>query len=139
MRLIDASVFVHAFIKPKRKLKPHEVKIKEAAKTIVKRIDSGEKVAITVIQLAEIADILESYMPLEKALKIEEFILYAPNIKVYEVTKKDCIDALQIAKKYKIGLSDAIAYIIMVRKSIKEIYSFDKDFDKLKSIKRITH
>lgn len=137
MRLVDASVFVHAFVKPKRKLKPHEIRIKEAAKAIVKRIDNGEKVALTVIQLAEIANILESYMPLDNALKIEEFLLYAPNIKVYEVTKKDCIDALQVAKKYRIGLSNAIAHVIMIRNSIKEIYSFDKDFDKLENIKRI--
>jgi hypothetical protein len=32
MIFVDASVFVHAFIKPKRKLKPYEVKIKQAAK-----------------------------------------------------------------------------------------------------------
>jgi predicted nucleic acid-binding protein len=31
MIFVDASVFVHAFIKPKRKLNPHEVKIKQAA------------------------------------------------------------------------------------------------------------
>jgi len=47
----DASVLVHAFIKPKRKLKPHEVEIKETAKKIVSRINEGEEVGITVVQL----------------------------------------------------------------------------------------
>ena len=37
MRFVDASVFVHAFLKPKRELKPHEIKIKESAKKIVRR------------------------------------------------------------------------------------------------------
>ena len=60
MRFVDASVFVHAFIKPKRELKPHEVKIREAAKVIVKKINEGEKVGLTVIQLAEIANIRET-------------------------------------------------------------------------------
>ena len=137
MRFVDASVFVHAFIKPKRKLKPHEVKIKESAKEIVKRINEGEEVGITVIQIAEIANLLESYLPLNEALKIEEFLLVAGNVKVFDVTKKDCLNALKIAKKKNVGLSDAIAYVIMVKKGVKEIYSFDKDFDNL-NVKRIT-
>jgi len=29
MRFVDASVFVHAFIKPKRKLKEHEIRINQ--------------------------------------------------------------------------------------------------------------
>jgi len=43
MKFVDASVFVHAFIKPKRELKPHEVKIKQAAQKIVKRINEEKK------------------------------------------------------------------------------------------------
>ena len=60
---------LNPFIKPKRKLKPHEVKIKESAKEIVKRINEGEEVGITVVQIAEIANLLESYLPLNEALK----------------------------------------------------------------------
>lgn len=138
MKFIDASVFVHAFIKPKRKLKPHEVKIKESAKAIVKKINEGEKVGLTVIQLAEIANIIENYMPLEDALQVEEFLLYAPNVKIYGVTRENCIKALKVAKNKIVGLNDAIAYIVMLENKIKEIYSFNKDFDKLEGIKRKT-
>ena len=81
MRFVDASVFVHAFLKPKRKLKDHEVKIKESAKKIVKRINNGEEVGITVVQIAEIANLLESYLPLKEALKVEEFLLLVKNVK----------------------------------------------------------
>jgi len=139
LKLIDASVFVHAFLKPRRKLKPHEAEIKKSAKAIVKRINEVEEVGLTVVQLAEIANILENYMPLEKALQIEKFLLYSPNVKIYKVDKKNCLKALKIAEEKKIGLSDAIAYTIMLENNIKEIYSFDKYFDKLKKIKRIFH
>ena len=88
MRFVDASVFVHAFIKPKRELKRHEVKIKESAKEIVRRINEGEEVGTTAVQVAEIANILENYLPVEDALKVEEFLLLAGNVKVYGVTKK---------------------------------------------------
>ncbi len=135
MRFVDASVFVHAFIKPRRELKPHEIEIKESAKKIVKRINEGEEVGITVVQVAEIANILESYLPLEDALKVEEFLLLAGNVKVYDVTKKDCMKALKIASDKNVGLSDAIAYVLM-DEEVEEIYSFDSDFDRLK-VKRV--
>lgn len=38
MRLVDASVFVYAFVKPRRKLKPHGEEMKKNAKKIVSRI-----------------------------------------------------------------------------------------------------
>lgn len=135
MKFVDASVFVHAFIKPKRELKPHETKIKESAKEIVKRINDGEEVGITAVQIAEIANLLESYLPLNEALKIEEFLLLAENVKVFNVTKKDCLEALEIAKEKEVGLSDAIAYIIMKRVDADGIYSFDRDFDRLDIIR----
>jgi len=137
LRFVDASVFVHAFLKPKRELKPHELEIKEAARDIVRRINEGERVGLTVVQLTEIANILEKYMPLEKALQVEKFLLYAPNVEVYGVNKRICVEALDVAEEKGVGLSDAIAYVAMLRHNIKEIYSFDKDFDKLEGIERI--
>ncbi|MCD6447962.1 MAG: type II toxin-antitoxin system VapC family toxin [Thermoplasmata archaeon] len=137
MRFVDASVFVHAFLKPKRKLKPHEIEIKESAKEIVRRINDGEEVGITVVQIVEIANLLESYLPLSEALKVEEFLLLAKNVNVFDVTKRDCLKALKISRERSAGLSDAIAYVVMMKIGVNEIYSFDSDFDKL-NVKRIT-
>ena len=47
-RFMDASVFVHAYLKPKRPLKPQEVGVKEVAKRIVTRINGGERVLTSV-------------------------------------------------------------------------------------------
>ena len=80
---------------------------------------------------------MESYLPLSEALKIEEFLLLARNVKVFDVTRKDCLKALEIAKEKNVGLSDAIAYVIMLNNGINEIYSFDSDFDNL-GVKRVT-
>ncbi|MEM3403127.1 MAG: type II toxin-antitoxin system VapC family toxin [Nitrososphaeria archaeon] len=136
MRFIDASVFVHAFIKPKRDLKNSEVKIKNSAKEIVKKIRDGEDVSLTIVQLAEIANLLENNLTLEEAFEAEEFLLFSENIKIHSVAKGDCLRALTTAKSKKIGLSDAIAYTAMVKNGVNEIYSFDRDFDKLE-VKRI--
>jgi len=137
LRFVDASVFVHAFLKPKRKLKPHEIEIKESAKEIVRRINDGEEVGITVVQIVEIANLLESYLPLSEALKVEEFLLLAKNVNVFDVTKRDCLKALKISRERSAGLSDAIAYVVMMKIGVNEMYSFDSDFDKL-NVKRIT-
>lgn len=137
MRFVDASVFVHAFLKPKRKLKPHEIEIKESAKEIVRRINDGEEVGITVVQIVEIANLLESYLPLSEALKVEEFFLLAKNVNVFDVTKRDCLKALKISREGSVGLSDAIAYVVMTKIGVNEMYSFDSDFDRL-NVKRIT-
>ena len=89
------------------------------------------------VQLAEIANILESYLPIDRAMEVEEFLLLARNVKVYDVTKKDCLSALKIVKNGHSGLSDAIACVVMKKKEIKEIYSFDRDFDNLDGIRRV--
>ncbi|MBC7091752.1 MAG: type II toxin-antitoxin system VapC family toxin [Nitrososphaeria archaeon] len=136
MKFVDASVFVHAFIKPKRELKPFELEIKNNAKGIVRRIRDGEEVCMTVIQLAEIANLLENNLTLEEAFEVEEFLLFSENIKLYGVSKADCLKAVSVAKQNSIGLSDAIAYVLMLKNGVNEIYSFDRDFDKL-GVKRV--
>ena len=138
MRLVDASVFVHAFLKPRRKLQPHEKLIKESAKSIVRRINEGEKVAVTVVQLAEIANLLESHLPRELAAQVEEFLVRAPNVSVLTVDRRICSKALAVSAEHDVGLSDAIAYVVMQAEGIAEIYSFDRDFDGLPGIRRLT-
>jgi len=47
------------------------------------------------------------------------------------------LKAIKIAKEKRVGLNDALTYVIMLKNKIYEIYLFDKDFDKLEGIKRI--
>jgi len=77
-------------------------------------------------------------MPLKNVLDIVRGILLKSNIHVVEVSYEDYLTALSIAEKAVIGLNDALAYVIMLQKGVKEIYSFDKDFDKLDKTLRVT-
>lgn len=137
MRFIDASVFVYAFLKPRRELTPREAEAKERAKNIVRRINEGERVGITVAQLVEVANVLEKYMG-EAAHQVERFLLHAPNVWVYPVDREVCVEALKVAMEKRVELTDAIAYVVMLRHGVREIYSFDADFDGLEGIKRVT-
>jgi len=135
---VDASVFVYAFLKPKRRLQPHEAGIKDAAKKIVTRINEGEEVATSVVHFNEVCNVLEDYLPLEEALTIEKGLLFRDNILIHEVSEEDYLKALSIAEDQQVGANDALAYVVMKETEISKIYSFDKDFDAFKDIYRMT-
>ncbi len=134
---VDANVFVYAFLKPKRKLQPHEVIIKEAAKKIVSRINEGEKVAISVVHFSEVCNILDDYLPFAEAILIEKGLLFRENILICEVSEEDYLKAISVTEDQQIGVNDALAYVLMKKEAIQTIYSFDKDFDTFTDINRI--
>ncbi len=118
---VDANVFVYAFLKPKRKLQPHEVNIKEAAKKIVSRINEGEKVATSVVHFSEVCNILDDYPPFGEALLIEKGLLFRENILFCEVSEDDYLKAVSVAEDQQVGVNDALAYVLMKKKAIQTI------------------
>ncbi|MEM3379061.1 MAG: type II toxin-antitoxin system VapC family toxin [Candidatus Bathyarchaeia archaeon] len=134
---VDASVFVYAFLKTKRKLQPHEASIKEAAQKIVLRINEGEEAATSTVHFSEVCNVLDDHLPVEEALAIEKSLLFLDNIVIYKVSKEDYLKALSIAEEQQVGVNDALAYVLMKEAGLNRIYSFDKDFDLFKDIKRI--
>ncbi len=135
---MDANVFVYAFLKTKRTLQPHEVKIKETAKRIVSRINEGEKVVTSVVHFSEVCNILEDYLPIKEALLIEKGLLFRENILVCEVSKDDYLKAISVTEDQQVGVNDALAYVLMKKEAIQTVYSFDKDLDAFTDIRRIT-
>lgn len=138
-RFVDTNVFIHGLLKFNKELTEHEIQIKDNAARIIERIYRGEKVGISMAQISEIANILESYAP-DHAMIMEDFLINMPTITVYSVTRKTAQKAYKMVEKYqsnKIGLNDSIAYVTMIQEGYSEIYSFDKDFDTLSGVKRI--
>jgi len=135
---VDTNVLVYALLAPTRKLQPHEVDLKEAAKHVVERINEGENVCCSVVHFSEICNILECYLPLKQALTFEKGLLLRENIHVCDVSQDDYLDAVSIAEQYPVGLNDALAYVMMKKAEISRIYSFDKHFDCFNEITRLT-
>ena len=133
---VDANVFIYAFLKTKRTLQPHEVKIKDAAKKIVSRINEGEKVVTSVVHFSEVCNILEDNLPIEEALLIEKGLLFRENILICEVSKDDYLKAISVTEDQNVGVNDALAYVLMKKRAIQTVYSFDKDFDTFADILR---
>ena len=131
MRFIDANVFVYAFLKP-RKEPPESVKsIKESAKRILARISRGEEVLTTVVHLSEVANVVESRAGKEKAVEIVLSMLTSQNIRILDVSTADYLRAALIAEEKNLGINDALAYLKMQELGVDEIYTFDRDFERL--------
>lgn len=136
-KFVDASVFVHAFLKPKRALKPHERALKRKARDIVSRINRGEEVCTSVVHMAEIANILEDWMSLEDSRSVLVGLCMRDTVTILQVNKEQLIEAVSVGQVIPLGTTDALAVILMEANSIAEIYSFDKDFDGVEGIHRV--
>jgi len=134
---VDSNIFLHAFLKPRRKLTQKELNIKEEAQTIVKEIEAGEEVALSTTHISEVVNIIETSLGLEKSLGFLAWIVTKDNIEVYSVGLGHYETSLPLAKENEISANDALAYLFMKNHGLKEIYSFDKHFDQLKDIVRL--
>jgi predicted nucleic acid-binding protein len=136
-RFVDASVFVHAYLKPRRELRTGEVLIKKHAQTIVTRIGQGEPVFLSTVHFAEVANLLEDWMVLREAQAVQLGLATMDNVRILSVTRNDLLDALTVAGEGEVGTTDALAVLLMRREGTREIYSFDRDFDRFDDVRRV--
>jgi predicted nucleic acid-binding protein len=135
MRFVDSNVFIYAILKPKRNLTEEEKELKNKANGIFQRIVEEEEVVTSVVHLSEVANILEDAVNLTFSINFVEEVCKTKNIQIEGVTREDYISATLEAKNKKISINDMLAYLIMLRRGIKEIFSFDKHFDNLKVVR----
>ncbi len=137
MRFVDSNVFIHAFLRPRRRLERHETEIKEAAKQIVLRLEDGEEASTTVVHLSEVANLLEARMPLGDSRALLSSLVTLRGLRVVDVGGVDYSAAIQASGDLGVGVNDCLAYLVMREHGIGEIYSFDRHFDEMDGISRI--
>ncbi len=138
MKFLDANVFIYAYYKPKRKLSGKEKRMKDEAKRIISDISDGkEEVVTTIVHLSEMVNILKHGMT-SKELADFIFGLYSlDNMKIYGVSEDEYFAATELAADLNMDPNDALAIDFMRRNGIKEIYTFDADFEGKEGIKRL--
>jgi predicted nucleic acid-binding protein len=108
-----------------------------------KKVDAIEKLfksdinfILTDVTISEIIWVLISYYKQKKQSIINKIasLIHLPNIKSNKVL---IVRALEFYKKFDIDWIDAYISAYAVENKIKEIYSYDKDLDKIKNIKRL--
>ncbi|MBS7648768.1 MAG: type II toxin-antitoxin system VapC family toxin [Candidatus Bathyarchaeia archaeon] len=138
MRFLDANIFIYAFYKPKREFTQKEQWMKEQAKRIINDISLGkEEVLTTIIHLSEVVNILKHGMRAEELARFTISLFMLNNIRIRGVTKEEYFAAAELAEELKLDPNDALAVDVMRANNIKEIYSFDTDFDKISGISRL--
>ncbi len=138
MRFLDANIFIYAYYKPKRQLTQKESQMKEYAKKIIASISQGkEEVITTVVHVSEIVNILKHGMPLDQLITVIRGLFMLDNVKIKGVTREAYFAATELGDDLKLDINDALAVDIMRLNSLKEIYSFDENFDRIEGITRL--
>ena len=137
MRFVDASLFLYAYLKPRKAVPDEVAEMKKNAKVIVKRINSGERVATSLTHVSEVANILEASMPIHESHMVMRDLIHSPTIAILEPTRDNYVDAVEVAEEVSVGLNDGLAYVLMKENGIEEIYSFDRHFDRFEDVRRV--
>ena len=130
MRFVDANVFLYQIIKSPQK--DYEISGK-----ILERIQSGEEAATALPVIQEVVKWLEYN---RRKGEIASFLLAVNSY--FSMSKlgvfwENFIPAVEDMNKKQISFIDSTILQVMKQNKISEIYSNDKDFDRVDWVKRI--
>ncbi len=130
MRFVDTNVFIYSIIKsPKKDF--------EISNQILHRIENGEIVATSLAVIQEVVDFLE-YNGRKKEIgsflmSINSFL----SMNKLAPTWSNFLPCIGDLYFKQIDFVDALTLQLMKENKITEIYSHDKDFDRVDWVKRI--
>jgi predicted nucleic acid-binding protein len=112
--------------------------MKEQAKKIISSISQGrEEVMITVVHLSEVVNILKHGMPSERLTSVILGLFMLDNVRILGVSRDAYFAAADLGGDLKIDPNDALAVDAMRLNDVKEIYSFDEDFEMMEGLTRL--
>lgn len=131
MRFIDTNIFLRYLTRDDEKKADDVLKL-------LKKVERGEeKVLATPLVIFETIFTLETYYEVPRK-EIKELLLPIINLTGVRLDFKDIFEsALELYSERKLFFADAFNTCFMSKLGIKEIYSYDEDFDVIEVIKRI--
>ena len=125
-KLLDANIIIRFLVADS----------KEKADAIEKLFQSDETLILTDVTISEIVWVLSSYYKDVRSEIVKKIttLIHLPQIKC---SKKIILIALSWFEKYNIDWIDAYLVAYAEENTITEIYSYDRDLDKIKKIKRL--
>jgi predicted nucleic acid-binding protein len=130
MKFVDASVFIYVLVESPQK--DYEI-----SKRILKRIENGEETATSLAIIHEVVDWLEYNNRKKEVRNFLTAINSYLTMNKLNITWSDLLAALDNMHEHRIDFVDALTLQTMEKNKINEIYSNNKDFDRVKWIKRI--
>lgn len=131
MRFVDTNLFIRYFTRD------DEEKAQKVL-ALLKRVERDkERITTSPLVIFETIFTLESFYEVPKK-EIKELILPILKLKGLKLSNKEIYEqALDVHVKKNISFTDAFNSVYILKKGIKEIYSYDEDFDKIEGIKRV--
>lgn len=130
MRFVDANVFIYVLVKSPEK--DYQI-----SQTILRRIENGEETATSLAVIQEVVDWLEYNNRKKEARSFLTAANSYLTMNKLNTTWNDFLTALDDMDEHNIDFVDALTLQTMKKNKINEIYSNDKDFDRVKTIERI--
>ena len=125
---IDSNVFLHSI---------YSTPQTRRCQAFLRKIESGEQNALTSVMVLDevLFNLMKRMSPQDSERVIQKF-LALPHLQVVAVTPENFIDSLLFVRQ---GLDphDALHAAVMKAQGVSSILSYDKDFDKIKSVKRM--
>jgi predicted nucleic acid-binding protein len=130
LRFVDANVFLYTLIgSPKRDF--------DTSKAILKRVEEGEEAITSLAVIQEVVDWLEYNGRKKEAGVFLAAVNSYTKMKKVSNRWRDFPRASAEAEKEDIDFVDALSLAVMRRDKIAEVYSKDKDFDRIAGIRRV--
>jgi predicted nucleic acid-binding protein len=123
-------VFIYVLVKSPRK--DYEI-----SRRILKRIENGEETATNLAVIQEVVDWLEYNNRKKEVRSFLTAVNSYLTMNKLNITWDDLLTALDDVDEHNIDFVDALTLQTMKKNKINEIYSNDKDFDRVKRIERI--
>lgn len=110
----------------------------QAAYQLIRRVERDEeRVALTPLVIFEVVFLLERRYRVAKA-EIREKIGDFLSLRSVQLTEKSlCRKALEVYVEKNIAYADAYHAVWMQRKGLEEIYSWDREFDRVPELSRV--
>jgi hypothetical protein len=94
-------------------------------------------VSTSVVHVSEVVNVLKHGMPLERLVVVVRGLFMLDNVKVVGVSREVFFAAVELGEDLKLEANDALAVDVMRSNGVREIYSFDEDFDRVEGIVRL--
>jgi len=130
MRFVDTNVFIYVLIKS-----PKEDYL--ISKSILERIEDGEEAMTSTAIVQEVVDWLEYNNRRDEGGKFLTALNSYTSMMKVEVSWGEMLDALSDMKRYSLDFVDAVTLQVMKKNNVSEIYTNDKDFDRVEWVRRI--
>ncbi len=130
MRFLDANIFIYAYYKPRKELSEKAKWVKEESKKILKKINDGEEIVTTVVHLSEVNNFLKKSMDMATLQNLFLELYSLENFKIFDVRAEDYLAAIAMMAETGLDANDCLALKVMRDMDIKEMYSFDRGFER---------